>query len=440
MLLLLFAASTYAAVFEGLINDPSGYRFIGKFVFDTSPDEGGSAGNLTIDVEVEGWAAMDATTKAGYTNYEVWLFDDEENSWPAIYGKDIPCQDARKMAKNYNAETGIISGTFALAFDDATGKASAKAEISQRSRDRYWYAIVAHCKEDGKHNIENIRYRSHFVNMNRGYWDREFGANQAGLQTLYLCFFLLYLPFMIIHFFGVVKLSQKLEFVHPMVKLFAIVILLQMGVVLSNLCYWCAYVTNGMGLPSALVIGELLDCFGRTMFILILMLMAKGWTISGDELPNKKFVIIVVSAFFVADALIIIWKFLVEDAAAVVPDLGVTVFLYLITIIWLVLAVWFSYTLIQSYRNEDNPVKKTLYRNLAIVYFPWFFGLPLVTLLTLRLNPWVAERIVKTVSLIVSTAGYAVLSYLLWPSRAEEYFNISTPDVMKAQIDTYEQL
>jgi len=36
--------------------------------------------------------------------------------------------------------------------------------------------------------------------------------------------------------------------------------------------------------------------------------------------------------------------------------------------------------------------------------------------------------------------GYSVLSFLLWPSRAEEYFNISTPDVMKAQIDTYEQL
>jgi hypothetical protein len=35
-------------------------------------------------------------------------------------------------------------------------------------------------------------------------------------------------------------------------------------------------------------------------------------------------------------------------------------------------------------------------------------------------------------SVSITTAAYAVLAFLFWPSRAEEYFSISTPDVFAA--------
>lgn len=433
LVFLLFAALASGAYFDGTANDEAGYHFIGKFAFDT----GQPSGEIDIKLEVEDWTPEKFNK---YQNYEVWLFDDEEDAWPAIYQKGLGCSEIRTKAKNYNKDLQDINANLKIAFD-SNGKYTAKAGIGQKVRQRNWFVVLANCKDaSGVHNVENVKYSTHFTNINRSWWNREFGANQAGMQTLYLCFSMIYLPFMCIHFIGVAELSTKLEYVHPMVKLFAVVVFLQSVTILSNLAFWGAFVQNGKGLAVALPLAELVDCLTRTIFILILMLMAKGWTISGDELNGKWFVVMVVGGFFVGDALVITWRFLVADPAAVVPDLGVTIFLYIILLVWLVLATWFAKTLIDSWRKEDNPVKRTLYRNLAIVYLPWFFGLPLVTLLTLQLSPWVAERIVKTVSLLISTAGYMVLSYLLWPSRAEEYFNISTPDVMKAQIDTYEQL
>merc|ERR1712130_26836 len=104
------------------------------------------------------------------------------------------------------------------------------------------------------------------------------------------------------------------------------------------------------------------------------------------------------------------------------------------------LTMWFVRTIYMSWRSEDNPVKKSLFKKLAIIYFPWFFGLPFITLLQFALSPWVREKVIDSVSLLISTAGYTFLSYLLWPTRAEEYFSISAPDTMTAGVDNYEQL
>jgi hypothetical protein len=268
----------------------------------------------------------------------------------------------------------------------------------------------------------------------------ELGANQAGLQTMYLLFFILYLPFTVVHFYGVTQLSKKLEYIHPMVKLFALVVLMQFAVILANLCYWGAYVQNGVGMTGALPAGQGFDVLTRSLFIMILMLMAKGWTISGDELTGKFMVIGIVIGYAILDGLVLLWKYAVDDPAATSLTWGVWIFQVVILGLWFVFAIWFCYTIFKSYSKEDNPVKKALYRNLALVYIPWFFGLPLSTLLTIKLNAWSAQRITELVTLLISTAAYMVLSFLLWPSRAEEYFNISTPDVMRAQIDTYEQL
>jgi NO-binding membrane sensor protein with MHYT domain len=114
---------------------------------------------------------------------------------------------------------------------------TAKATITQSMRERYWFAVLGRCT-GAKLRKTGIDFETHFVNFNRSPWNMEYGANQvhwhffgllnifklliillhtspnqAGLQTLYLCFFLLFLPFACVHFSGVAQLSKKLEYV-----------------------------------------------------------------------------------------------------------------------------------------------------------------------------------------------------------------------------------
>lgn len=440
LFLLAGLALASASIYSGTAKSPEGFAFVGKFCVDVSEDDD-VAGTVEVNLTVPGWVDMKEEDKAKYADYELWLFDDEKPSWPAIYKTGLPCSEARKRAKNTNKE-GVIYSNYRVQWDDngqfSTGEGN--GNIKQKMRPRFWFMALAHCKEGGSHELMPTEYQTHWVNTQRGPWGRELGANEAGLNTLYLCAFLVYIPFMVVHFYGVVQLSRKLEYVHPMVKLFAVVVFLQSVVVILNMLHWGHYKNNGKGIPILVVVADGVDLVVRTLFVLILMLISQGWTISGDELTGKKQVLGMVGSYFVISALILLWQFADFDPAATSPVLILQISIYLINFVWVGLAVWFGMTIYKSFVQEDNPVKKTLYRNLAFVYFPWFFGLPAVSILTLMLSPWVAMKAYSTVSVLFSMFGFFVLSFLLWPSRAEEYFNISTPDVMQANIDTYEQL
>lgn len=86
--------------------------------------------------------------------------------------------------------------------------------------------------------------------------------------------------------------------------------------------------------------------------------------------------------------------------------------------------------IISSYRRENNPSKKSMFLKLCLIFGVWFLLLPIVNLGVFYFDPWVREKIVATFSVGVTTIAYAILVFLFWPSRAEEYFSIATPDVM----------
>jgi len=170
------------------------------------------------------------------------------------------------------------------------------------------------------------------------------------------------------------------------------------------------------------------------------MLLAKGWTINNEALTERKWILISASVFLLCDVLVIIWKNAVENPAATNIPLGLSFILYCIVCFWFFWCAWFSYSLSNSYKNESNPAKRWLFRLLALIYIPWLFGLPFITFLQFALAPWIREKVVAVFSILISTFGLSFLSFLLWPTRAEEYFLITSPDTMTAGIANYEKL
>jgi len=253
-------------------------------------------------------------------------------------------------------------------------------------------------------------------------------------------FFFVFVIMLGVHFFGVYKLSVKLQYLHPLVKVFAFVLICEFLGIFANLIHYGSFASNGVGVPVLNKSGDVLDVVARITFILLLMLLAKGWTISGDKLTHRKAIVGAVVAFTIAYIFILFWQFAAESDASVENPKALQVMLVILIVIWMGFAIWFLVAAFQSWRGEDNPVKKGFYLKLGLLYGVWFLGLPFVNFLVFALDPWVREKIVKSISLLITTAAYTVLVFLLWPSRAEEYFDISTPDITKQSIDNYEQL
>lgn len=423
--LLLHAVS--ATLYEGKTSaNNNGFVFLGKFVFDTQID----GINPTFDVHLH----VDPSVAAlpGYQGWELLLFDDEDTSWPAIYDQDPPvsCSDARLKARN------IPSVPYPVKFNPTTGDWDGKGQVHQVARPRYWFIVLANCAG----TVPEVEYSAHLVNAARGAWSRELGTNVMGLNTMYLVIFLLFFPYVCIHFHGVRVLSKKLSYVHPLVKLFAGIIILQLLVILCNLSYWGSYWQYGHGLPGAKPIGEIGDIIARVGFMLVLILLAKGWTINPEPLTQKWLIIGTVLGFGFVFVLLLILKEVFTDPAATDVPGAIRWIIYILLMFWLGFAVWFAVCLKKSYSGEDNPMKKKLYRNIGIVFFPWFLTFPTVNFLAIWVAPHKKEVIVETTDVVFSFLGFLVLSFLLWPSRAEEFFNINTPDVQKSNVDSYEKL
>jgi hypothetical protein len=283
------------------------------------------------------------------------------------------------------------------------------------------------------------------LNIQRGSWLTELGFDIMNINTFYLLMFFIFLGFYSTHMYGVRKLSVKLEYLHPMVRLFAVDLTFQFLSIIFYMLHWCTYSSNGVGFNGLRQAGEVMDGITRCLFMLILTLIAKGWTISGDELSGKKFIVAALVSFFLIHCAILLWKFALEDPAAVKMNVALEVILWLELLIWFIFAGFFTFSVFSSWKKEDNPVKRALYFQLGIVFTIWFFGFPIISFVDLaQINDqgWITSRmkVVEQTDMCISLIGYLFLSFLLWPTRAEEYFNINKPDVMRANIDTYEQL
>jgi len=196
-----------------------------------------------------------------------------------------------------------------------------------------------------------------------------------------------------------------------------------------------------MVLPALDRSGDVLEVLARIFFLLLLMLLAKGWTINGEGLTGKGIIVGTAVAFTVSYICILIWKFAAENPAETHVPAALVVFQVLLSVVWLGFATWFMYTIYGSHKTaQDNPVKSKLFKLLAFLYSPWFLALPFVVFLSFALDPWVRDKTVKSLQLTFTFVGYAVMAYLQWPTRATDYFDISTPEVSKGAIDTYEQL
>lgn len=91
----------------------------------------------------------------------------------------------------------------------------------------------------------------HFLQNNFSAWNREFGANEQGLNSLYLVFFLYSLALAIAWGFGVRMLNGNegcaCSPLHPLVKLLTLVITLYAFGTMCIFIHYAVYAQNGVG-------------------------------------------------------------------------------------------------------------------------------------------------------------------------------------------------
>jgi len=289
--------------------------------------------------------------------------------------------------------------------------------FTDQSRPRFWYAVIADCSAQ---QLE-AQYQITFLNPG-GAWSRQFSFEEQGLVGMHLAFFLFFVIGVSAHLYGVWQFHKSNSF-HPLIRLLTSSILMEFVSIMCYFIHYAIYADNGVGAPGLKGLAEILHMAAVLLLMLLLLLIAKGWAITSNYLTDKNFLVVVISLFLLAYIALFIWDNVGRDPAS-------TIYFYdsvpgiIVICLRVVTLVWFLWYLWKTYQLETLPEKRKFYIYFGVVYVIWFVALPIIVIIAAALSPWVREKIVTGLTLSINSLAFLALGFLLWPSRASEYFSI----------------
>lgn len=378
------------------VHTTDSFVFLGKFCFDFTPP-GTVSGTLDLVLETKEEAMHLA------------FYDDEDNSWPAVYGSSLSCSEKLDMAKNPPGPVQAVSNGWKY-----------HLSVLESMRPRFWYAVLAKCDKEA---TEPLRFSYQLTFLNKGV--SHFSSEDEGLLPMYTLFLVVWALGAAAQWYALHLIRQSEERVHPVVALLSLAVGFELASLALFSLHWLVYSGNGIGLVDALTFGQFFSVTSLLLLTVLLMLLAKGWTISTEVLENRAEVALPMVALTIGYLILEAWGSIMRDQAN-------TLFIFDTAAGWLIVLVhvglflWFTWRTQQTYDAESDPEKKQFYERFRIVFGAWFLALPVIVVsAAMFLEPYQRLYHVAFLHLLAKTFGCFALAYLMWPTRAHAYFKIS---------------
>ncbi|XP_068146382.1 uncharacterized protein [Drosophila tropicalis] len=311
--------------------------------------------------------------------------------------------------------------------------------INLEAEPRFWYVALVACYQNQStcqwHSHETLSSRSkstssllttlHYdINLVNVHPNNsaahpltfQYSYDQQNLLEMYLIFLLVYIILLPMQIYAVRR--QK----HPVTKLFTLSLLSEFVSLALITVHLIRYAANGEGEPNMQAAGDVLDILSRTTFMLILLLLAKGWAVTRQQISRTGWII-----------LMSIW----------VPYCAFHIFLYIwdrteVDIIsdideyqtwpgWIVLILrtsfmmWFLYELRNTMKYEHSTKKLDFLLHLGASSLVWFIYLPIVAIVALQVSPMWRYKLLQGITNSADCMAYCIMTGLLWPNRAGQY-------------------
>ncbi|XP_060803710.1 transmembrane protein 145 [Amyelois transitella] len=249
----------------------------------------------------------------------------------------------------------------------------------------------------------------------------QFSFDRQNTLELYLVFWLFYIILLPVQIYAV--RTQK----HPVTKLFTFSLVLEFISFCFNVLHTVKFAADGVGFPNLAVAGDILDIMSRTLFMLLLLLLAKGWAVTRIELTHKPLVFGVWLAFGIVHILLYVWNTTEVDIIEEIDE-------YQTWPGWLALALrvgimaWFVLELRLTLRHEHHAPRLHFLLHFGASSLVWLVYLPLSALVALQVSPLWRSKFLLGITNSADCLSFCVMSHLLWPTRSEQYLLLSPPD------------
>lgn len=407
VLILVLSVSSigYAKYVKGaLYNVQSDWLFITRFCF----------------LSQNGELHFNFTFTTAYQPVSLLLYYD--TYWPDVYPSDKSCFEKQSppyiVVSNGQVYT-LREGSYCTRIGNFLNCSSYARFRS--SRERWWFVVVSRCYQQNVTGF-NLNYEILMTNGEQGdIFYRQFSADEfyileVDIAFLFAIFFLFVLSIVV-----AVKLQSRQLF-HTTFKLYMISLFFDFFRLLVMCISYGKYANDGRDNYGSKTFGEVLGAISSCIFLLLLILMAKGFTITRGRLSNSSSIKIAIfmTSFIITYAVLFIYE-------AVIFDPGLVLYLYesppgygllgLQLVAWL----WFCYAIFFTLKHY--PGKSKFYMPFFVIYTFWFWCEPVIILIAnFALGKWVRAKVVNGIQNAVAFAGFSFFLFLTRPSHANKNF------------------
>ncbi|CAH1099536.1 unnamed protein product [Psylliodes chrysocephalus] len=287
------------------------------------------------------------------------------------------------------------------------------------SRERWWFIVISNC--NGAKGI-NIKYKILMTNGPPGdYWHEHFSADEFYILPVLMAFVVAY-SFLLL---GIVVCTMELksrQLLHTTYKIFVFSVIIQLfGILFVSSCY-LKLAVSGFMVTKMRRFGLVLMGMSETSFLLLLLLLVKGYTVTRGRLPISASIKLTV--FMCIYAVTYVSIFIYE---AKVFDPGEVLYLYESPagygLIILRILAWCMFIYSTIFTLKHYPEKGNFYYPFNIFGTLWFIAGPAFILSANNyIDKWVRESVVFAVLLFISFGGHLMFLILTMPSVANKNF------------------
>ncbi|KAL1444511.1 hypothetical protein MTO96_029819 [Rhipicephalus appendiculatus] len=299
---------------------------------------------------------------------------------------------------------------------------------------QFWYVSMVSCYREGKgkdckwkdsvdEDIE-IAYDIWLVNGNpaapsHNVFEYQFSFEQQGSLERVLLFFLLYLVLAGLQVYAVMR--QK----HLVTRLFTAALTLQLLSFLWTITHLAIFAMDGDGVPSLGIVGDVSYMLSQSLFMLLLLLLAKGWAITRTELTWKPVLFCIWLVYSCIQILLYVWNMTEVDVIEEIDEYQ-TYPGWISLCFRLVVTAWFLTELRSTMMDENDHRKLRFYLHFGAGLLCWFVYLPVVALIALQVSALWRQKFILGISSCADFLAYAIITHLLWPTRSQQYFQLQS--------------
>ncbi|XP_075345496.1 transmembrane protein 145 isoform X1 [Mycteria americana] len=353
----------------------------------------------------------------------ILLYFDDPSQWPAVYKKgNKDCLAKESVIRPENNQVINLTTQYAwsgcqVLLEDSVRYLSCASGRSFRSvRERWWYVALSKCGGDGL----ELEYEMVLTN-GKSFWTRHFSADEFGILETDITFLLIFiLIFLVSCYFGYLLKGRQL--LHTTYKMFMAAAGVEVLSLLFCCVYWGQYACDGVGSGSLKILAKLLFSVSFLIFLLMLILLGKGFTVTRGRISHAGSVRLSVymTLYSITHVVLLTYEAEFFDPAQVLYTYESPAGYGLIGLQFLAY-LWFCYAVLVTLKQV--PEKQPFYLPFFAAYTLWFFAVPVTALIAnFGIPKWAREKIVNGIQLGIHLYAHAVFLVMTRPSAANKNF------------------